>query len=126
MLKKTVLFTAILIALSIGASAQCNIGSPTFKTVQCCQGINVQSQVCQGTTGGCNPFATLRSCTSTCSLGVAGECFAPSTLKLKSKLENQSTYDTGSNSCSVNRAVFQEWLKRTSTTQLSWMKATIR
>lgn len=112
---------ALLILLGSSAFSQCITGHAAPKEVKCCDnGGFVDSMVCMGSTGMCNPFGSMISCSSTCSIAVASDdiCSLPSTspnIKLQQTFDFQPLISpplASKTDCSIDRPAFQAWLKK--------------
>ena len=116
------IFAVALFSMLLGSSAfsQCITGHATSAVRSCCGFFNTQTMVCSGSTGMCNPFGSMISCSSTCSIAVASDdiCSLPSTAP---KIKLQQTFDfqqlisqplASNTGCSIDRPAFQAWLKK--------------
>lgn len=120
MLQKVLAVAFFLMLLGSSAFSQCEGGQATPKNVSCCNAGFVDSMVCMGSSGMCNPFGSMISCTPTCSIAVASNdiCSLPSTAP---KIKLQQTFDfqplvsqplASNTGCSIDRPAFQAWLKK--------------
>lgn len=92
MLRNLAMAVALVILLGSSAFSQCEGGTATPKDVSCCDVRIEHSMVCMGSTGMCNPFGSMISCTQTCSIAVASDdiCGLPSTAP---KIKLQQAFD---------------------------------